>query len=65
MTRTICWLNNIEEREPEEVLYVGRERIAPIGIKVYNPAFDVTPAKYITGFITKQGIWKRPHAKAR
>ncbi|MFA4843917.1 MAG: S-methyl-5-thioribose-1-phosphate isomerase [Candidatus Margulisiibacteriota bacterium] len=50
----------IEERAPEEVLFVGRERIAPVGIKVYNPAFDVTPAKYIKGFITEKGILRRP-----
>ncbi|MBU0672031.1 MAG: S-methyl-5-thioribose-1-phosphate isomerase [Candidatus Margulisbacteria bacterium] len=48
----------IEERSPEEVLQVGKERIAPQGTKVKNPAFDVTPAKYIKGIITEKGIFK-------
>lgn len=48
----------IEERNREEVTNIGRERIAPKGIKVANPAFDVTPASYITGIITEKGIFK-------
>lgn len=48
----------IEERDPAEVTNIGRERIAPTNIKVANPAFDVTPAKYITGIITEKGILK-------
>ncbi len=43
---------HIEERNAEEVTVVGGVRIAPEGCPVYNPAFDVTPAKYITGIIT-------------
>lgn len=46
----------IEERKPEEVTHIGGARIAPEGIGVANPAFDVTPAKYITGIITEKGI---------
>jgi len=48
----------IEERDPEEVTNIGRERIAPKGIKVANPAFDITPAKYIAGIVTEKGIFK-------
>lgn len=49
---------HIEERSPEEVLnFVGR-RIAPAGAKARNPAFDATPARYITGIITEKGIFK-------
>lgn len=48
----------IEERSPEEVTCIGKERIAPKGTKVKNPAFDVTPARYITGIITEKGIYK-------
>jgi methylthioribose-1-phosphate isomerase len=48
----------IEERSPEEVTNVGKERIAPQGIKVSNPAFDVTPARYIKGIITENGVFK-------
>ncbi|MFH1684250.1 MAG: S-methyl-5-thioribose-1-phosphate isomerase [Candidatus Margulisiibacteriota bacterium] len=48
----------IEERDPEEVTHIGKERIMPKGIKVRNPAFDVTPARYIKGIITEKGIFK-------
>jgi len=48
----------IEERHPSEVTQVhGGRAIAPVGISVWNPAFDVTPAKLITGIITERGIW--------
>jgi methylthioribose-1-phosphate isomerase len=48
----------IEERDPEEVVGITKDGmpIAPAGIKVGNPAFDVTPAKYVTGIITENGI---------
>ncbi len=48
----------IEEREPEEVVGLTRDGmpIAPEGIKVGNPAFDVTPAKYVTGIVTENGV---------
>lgn len=46
----------IEERKHEEVTHIAGVRIAPEGIGVANPAFDVTPAKYITGIITEKGI---------
>ena len=52
----------IEERAAEEVTCVGAERVAPEGVPVYNPAFDVTPAKYITAIITEEGICYRPFA---
>ncbi len=45
----------IEERRPEEVLTCGGCKIAP-DVDVYNPAFDVTPHKYLTGIITDQGV---------
>ncbi|KPJ69625.1 methylthioribose-1-phosphate isomerase [candidate division WOR-1 bacterium DG_54_3] len=48
----------IEERSPEEVIRIGKEQIAPKGIKVANPAFDITPAKYIKAIITEKGIFK-------
>lgn len=46
----------IEERASEEVTHINDRPIAASGIKVRNPAFDVTPAKYITGIITEKGI---------
>ncbi len=48
----------IEERPEEEVSRVGKEVIAPANSRVRNPAFDVTPAKYIAGYITEIGVLK-------
>jgi translation initiation factor eIF-2B subunit alpha/methylthioribose-1-phosphate isomerase len=48
----------IEERDEDEVHYVGRERITPRGARAGNPAFDVTPARYVTGIITERGMFK-------
>lgn len=48
----------IEERNEKEVLCVAGKRIAPKNSKAKNPAFDVTPAKYIKGIITEKGIIK-------
>ncbi len=51
----------IEERNASEVTQLyGGGAIAPSGIAVWNPAFDVTPAKFITGIITERGILS-PH----
>ena len=50
----------IEERDPSEVTAPFGTRIAPEGIDVYNPAFDVTPADFITGIITEFGIIDHP-----
>ncbi len=50
----------IEERDPREVTHVGAEQIAPDGVRVYNPAFDVTPHRYLTGIITEEGICYPP-----
>jgi translation initiation factor eIF-2B subunit alpha/methylthioribose-1-phosphate isomerase len=48
----------IEERDEKEVLLFAKEQIAPSQTKARNPAFDVTPSKYITGYITEIGIFK-------
>ena len=45
----------IEERNPEEVTYIGSERIAPEGVEALNPAFDITPLKYVTAIICEEG----------
>ncbi|WP_028992312.1 S-methyl-5-thioribose-1-phosphate isomerase [Thermoanaerobacter thermocopriae] len=50
----------IEERSPEEITHINGVRIAPEGIEVYNPAFDVTPHENITGIITEKGIIRPP-----
>jgi methylthioribose-1-phosphate isomerase len=47
----------IEERSPEEVYQLGNSRICPPGVEFYNPAFDVTPARYIAGIITEYGVF--------
>jgi S-methyl-5-thioribose-1-phosphate isomerase len=46
----------IEERSEDEVLCVGGCRVAPKGSKALNPCFDVTPARYVKGFITEKGV---------
>jgi methylthioribose-1-phosphate isomerase len=48
----------IEEREEDEVHFIGNQRITPKGAKARNPAFDVTPAKFISGIITEKGIFR-------
>ena len=48
----------IEERDENEVLFIGRQRITAPGARAGNPAFDVTPARYLTGIITECGIFK-------
>lgn len=48
----------IEERAPEEVLEVEGVRVAPRESEARNPAFDVTPAKYVRGFVTDVGVLK-------
>jgi methylthioribose-1-phosphate isomerase len=50
----------IEERPVEEVIKLGRKRIAPKGIRIFNPAFDMTPPELITGIITEKGILRPP-----
>lgn len=50
----------IEERGKEEVTHISGIRVAPEGIDVYNPAFDVTPSENITGIITEKGIIRKP-----
>jgi len=54
----------IEERAGEEVTHIVGRRIAPGGVKVYNPAFDVTPHSLIQAIITEKGILRRPFKKA-
>lgn len=53
----------IEERESEEVTSVFGQEVAPKGVKVFNPAFDVTPNQLITAIITDRGIIKAPYGE--
>jgi methylthioribose-1-phosphate isomerase len=51
----------IEQRDPLEVTNFGSRQTAPDGVDVFNPAFDVTPAKYVTAFITDRGVIPAPY----
>lgn len=50
----------IEERPPEEITEGLGRRTAPSGVRVYNPAFDVTPARLVTGIVTEVGLIESP-----
>ena len=52
----------IEQRSAREVTHVGEKQIAPDGIRVENPAFDVTPHEYIAAIITERGIAQPPYS---
>ena len=47
----------IEERRPEEVTHIGSQQIAPDGINVLNPAFDITPLKYVSAIICETQVY--------
>lgn len=51
----------IEERDETEVTHILGHRVAPEGIGVFNPAFDVTPARYVTAIITEHGVVRAPY----
>lgn len=53
----------IEDRSVDEVVKVGKRRIAPKGVRVFNPAFDMTPPELITGIITEKGVLNPPFNK--
>ncbi|MBI5179633.1 MAG: S-methyl-5-thioribose-1-phosphate isomerase [Nitrospinae bacterium] len=50
----------IEERNTREVSHVGGKQLAPTGVKILNPAFDVTPNEYISAIITEKGVARAP-----
>ena len=54
----------IEERNAREVTHVGPARMTPEAAKIRNPAFDVTPAKYVTAIITERGIARPPFSES-
>ncbi len=51
----------IEERDQREVTHIGSSRLTPEGARIRNPAFDVTPHRYVTGIITERGIFHPPY----
>ncbi len=50
----------IEQRDPRELTHINGRQMTPDGVGVENPAFDVTPAKYITAIITERGVLRAP-----
>ena len=54
----------IEERNDREVTHIGPSRLTPEGARVRNPAFDVTPAKFVTAIITERGIARSPYSES-
>ena len=50
----------IEERDAQEVAQIGGRAVAPDGVPVFNPAFDITPLRYLTGIVTEEGICYPP-----
>jgi methylthioribose-1-phosphate isomerase len=54
----------IEERAAVEVTHHGGKLLTPHGVGICNPAFDVTPAKYVTAIITERGVLRAPYAES-
>ena len=54
----------IEERNPIEVTHHGGKQLTPNGVGICNPAFDVTPNKYVTAIITERGVLRAPYAES-
>jgi methylthioribose-1-phosphate isomerase len=51
----------IEQRNAKEMTHIGGKQVVPDGVEVENPAFDVTPAKYVAAIITEKGIARAPY----
>jgi len=54
----------IEQRAAIEVTHHGGKQLTPYGVGIWNPAFDVTPAKYVTAIFTERGVLRAPYAEA-
>jgi methylthioribose-1-phosphate isomerase len=54
----------IEQRSAREVTHIAGQQMVPEGVQVENPAFDVTPAKYVTAIITERGIARAPYERS-
>ena len=54
----------IEQRAAAEVTHVFGQQVAPAGTRVENPAFDVTPARYVTAIITEHGVARAPYERS-
>ena len=54
----------IEQRASAEVTHVFGHQVAPTGTTVQNPAFDVTPARYVSAIITERGVARAPYEES-
>jgi len=54
----------IEQRNPAEVSHIAGKPITPAGVGIENPAFDVTPAQYVTAIVTERGIARAPYGES-
>jgi methylthioribose-1-phosphate isomerase len=54
----------IEQRDGKEVTHIAGKQMVPSGVEVENPAFDVTPAKYVTAIVTEKGIARAPYGES-
>jgi methylthioribose-1-phosphate isomerase len=54
----------IEQRNPREVTHIAGRQMVPDGVSIENPAFDVTPAKYVTAIVTERGIARAPYEES-
>jgi methylthioribose-1-phosphate isomerase len=54
----------IEQRNAREVTHIAGKQMTPDGVEIENPAFDVTPAKYVTAIVTERGIAKAPYEES-
>jgi len=54
----------IEQRDAKEVTHIAGKQMVPDGVEVENPAFDVTPAKYVAAIITERGIVRAPYTES-
>lgn len=54
----------IEQRSPREVTHMAGKQVAPDGVGVENPAFDVTPHQYVTAIITERGVLREPYSES-
>jgi methylthioribose-1-phosphate isomerase len=54
----------IEQRNKKEVTHIAGKQMVPDGVEIENPAFDVTPAKYVAAIITERGIARDPYPES-
>jgi methylthioribose-1-phosphate isomerase len=54
----------IEERPPQEVTHHGGRRLTPVGVGIRNPAFDITPSRYITAIVCERGVARAPYEES-